>query len=216
MKILAHRGFWKKKTEQNTILSFRRALDHGYGIELDVRDHRGEVIVSHDLPTGAKKSFEFCLKQLSRSGNFRKNPIAINIKSDGLEDKIEDLLNKYGIMEKSFVFDMSVPSMFIFHKFHRKIKLATRHSDIEENPVLYDFSRWVWLDELRIRWISNSTIIRHLKNNKSVCVVSPELHKRSYLAAWKEYSLLPKQFADRVYICTDFPLMADKFFNWSK
>ena len=47
MKIIAHRGLWKKKSEQNTIKSINEALMNDYGIETDIRDYRNKIVVSH-------------------------------------------------------------------------------------------------------------------------------------------------------------------------
>ena len=46
MIILSHRGFWKTKDEKNTITSFKRSFDCGFGTETDLRDHDGEIVIS--------------------------------------------------------------------------------------------------------------------------------------------------------------------------
>jgi glycerophosphoryl diester phosphodiesterase len=50
MRIIAHRGFWKMKSEQNTMAAFQRAIENGFGIETDFRYHAGNLVISHDLP----------------------------------------------------------------------------------------------------------------------------------------------------------------------
>lgn len=212
MKIIAHRGLWRKKIEQNTLIAFNRAIRFGFGIELDIRDCRGRIVVSHDLPSGKEKGFEIILKELTRELGFKKALLAVNIKSDGLENKLASLFKKYKIQKNSFVFDMSIPSQYIFSQFYKKVYFASRYSDIEKNPVLYQAAKWIWLDELEKPWINNKVIIRHVKNGKLVCIVSPELHKRPYLKAWREYRLLPEKISQKTYVCTDFPILADKFF----
>ena len=54
MELLAHRGFWRTPAEKNAEAAFRRAFDAGYGIETDVRDRLGELVVSHDPATGGE------------------------------------------------------------------------------------------------------------------------------------------------------------------
>ena len=49
--ILAHRGYWSEKNQQNSFQSFKDALDKGFGIETDFRDHDGKIFVSHDCIT---------------------------------------------------------------------------------------------------------------------------------------------------------------------
>ena len=46
IKILAHRGFWKEETEKNTKIAFERAFNSGFGIETDLRDIKGEIVIS--------------------------------------------------------------------------------------------------------------------------------------------------------------------------
>ncbi|EOW0926690.1 hypothetical protein ACN2DH_001486 [Campylobacter upsaliensis] len=41
IEILAHRGFWREKNEQNTLASLAKAFDMGFGIETDLRDGGG-------------------------------------------------------------------------------------------------------------------------------------------------------------------------------
>ena len=52
MQILSHRGLWKSKNEQNTKQSFEISLEKNFGIETDVRDYNGELVISHDMPEG--------------------------------------------------------------------------------------------------------------------------------------------------------------------
>ena len=48
MKILSHRGYWKEEKEKNTIDAVRKAFDHGFGIESDIRDLDGKLVISHN------------------------------------------------------------------------------------------------------------------------------------------------------------------------
>ena len=57
-KILAHRGFWQSEDEKNTKVAFERAFDNGFGIETDLRDIKGTIVISHNMPTGDEMTFE--------------------------------------------------------------------------------------------------------------------------------------------------------------
>ena len=61
INIIAHRGLWKKKRDQNTIKSLVKAIDSGFGVELDLRDYKNDIIISHDP-----------LKKMKESSNFSK------------------------------------------------------------------------------------------------------------------------------------------------
>ena len=41
MKLLAHRGFWQKKEEQNSLIALQKSFEMGLGIETDLRDTGG-------------------------------------------------------------------------------------------------------------------------------------------------------------------------------
>ena len=105
MKIIAHRGMWFSKNEQNTLVAFERALENGFGIETDFRDFNGSLVISHDLPleNALKAGFFFDLcNQYSSAG-----PHAINVKSDGLQTLLAQYLQLWHF-EKYFIFDMSI------------------------------------------------------------------------------------------------------------
>ena len=214
MNIIAHRGFWLEDYEQNTLQAFNRALDNKFGIELDVRDCNKQIVISHNPPDKKTEKFTNIFKSLSKNKNFKKVIFAINIKSEGLEKQIVDLLKRFKIVKNSFVFDMSIPTLYNFQKKYKKnIRVATRHSDLEQIPVLYKNSNWVWIDELKESWIKNNEIIAHVLRKKQVCLVSPELHNRAYKKKWQQLRKLPKSVLKKIYICTDFPHVADIFFH---
>ena len=45
--LVCHRGLWHEPREKNTLAAFQAAVSHGYGVELDVRMRRGQVVVAH-------------------------------------------------------------------------------------------------------------------------------------------------------------------------
>ncbi|UVV76362.1 hypothetical protein NXW84_21120 [Bacteroides fragilis] len=52
MEIIAHRGFWNKESEKNTLTAIKRAIDNGYGFETDYRDNNGTIVISHQYAVG--------------------------------------------------------------------------------------------------------------------------------------------------------------------
>ena len=131
--ILSHRGYWLNEEEKNSIVSFERSFSLGYGTETDVRDFQGELVISHDIPTEKNITLDKFF-QIYKSFDATL-PLALNIKADGLQDKIKTLLSKYKI-ENYFVFDMSVPDTLGYHR--KDINFYTRHSEYEVVPALYD------------------------------------------------------------------------------
>lgn len=208
MKILSHRGYWKNNLEKNQNIAFERTFSLGFGTETDIRDYNGELVISHDIPD------EKCITVIKMFEIYNKYdntlPLALNIKADGLQVKLKELLIEYKI-NNYFVFDMSVPDGLGYLK--QNIKAFTRESEYETIPSFYDESSGVWLDEFQGHWITKETIEKHLKNNKQICIVSPDLHKRSYSKEWQHYKDIEKELGiDNLMICTDYPELAKEFF----
>ena len=65
MKILCHRGAWKFETEKNSVAAIKKAVSLGYGFESDIRDYRGELVISHDIADENSPSAEEVFKIVS-------------------------------------------------------------------------------------------------------------------------------------------------------
>src|SRR6478672_9857332 len=103
MHLLAHRGFWKKPEEKNSELAFLRSAEEGYGIETDIRDAGGELVIAHNMPEAGEKLMSFGdFLRLYINNSSTPGYLAINIKADGLQDAIRDALLKFKV-EKYFV-----------------------------------------------------------------------------------------------------------------
>lgn len=209
MRILAHRGFWRDPREKNTSIAFERAFERGYGIETDLRDYRGEIVVSHDIPCEGVMRFEALLALYDKYD--RPGTLALNVKSDGLQDKLLKALTDREICDY-FFFDMSVPDALGYQR--RGLRFFTRESEHERSPAFYEGAQGVWLDAFESEWYKSDTIHCHLKNSKHVAVVSPELHGRKKDFIWKNV-LNNSTFIDNfnVYLCTDYPEEAYEYFK---
>ena len=201
LEIIAHRGFWELEKEKNTLLAFEKAFENNFGIETDLRDFNGEIIISHDIPSGDEIIFEEVLKILDK----RNLPLALNIKSDGLGEKIKNLLEKYEA-KNYFTFDMSIPQMIVYKDL--ELNFFTGISDICPNGILFNDSQGVWLDSFNTDWFDKNEIQKYLNQNKKVCIVSPDLHKREYKSIWEKY-----KNTKGIMLCTDFPIEAKDFFR---
>ena len=212
MEILSHRGLWKINSEGNTFNSVKESIDNSFGFEVDVRSFNNDLIVCHDPLMQTDKAFHFReILNYYRKVNSDVT-IAINIKEDGLSLLVKSVLENFNI-KKYFVFDMSVPDTISYA--NSGIKYFTRQSEYEISPSLYDKADGIWLDEFKKHWITDEILISHLDNNKKVCIVSPELHKREFKLEWEQYkklSLLDEK-AKNIMLCTDHPFEAEASFN---
>ena len=211
MQILSHRGYWKTSDEKNTIKAFKRSFSMGYGTETDIRDYNGQLVISHDVPTNKQSliylsDFFECYK----SYNYDL-PLALNIKSDGLQTLLMPLLSDYSITNY-FVFDMSIPDTIGY--LNTGFRVFSRQSEYESKAEFYSKISGIWMDEFENHWINDDHLDYHLKANKIVCVVSPDLHNRSYYAEWEGYKLFNQKnnYTDNFWLCTDFPEDAKRYF----
>lgn len=216
MIILAHRGFWRESAEKNTPAAFERAFRGGYGIETDVRDQNGVLVVSHDPPVGKCLAWDTLLNLYVETGS--PGRLAINIKADGLAEAVIRSLQDRDLLDRSFVFDMSVPDMRPY--LGRGIPVFTRFSDVETAPPFYDRTQGLWVDDFAGDWASSQRAVQDLAGGMSVAMVSPELHGKPHVGAWAAWRddfrgevARSGLFGDRLMICTDLPEEARDWFG---
>jgi glycerophosphoryl diester phosphodiesterase len=208
--ILAHRGFWKAPSEKNAAVAFERAFAAGYGVELDVRDFAGELVISHDPPRDRGLTFDALLDLHDRVDP--TTPLAINIKADGLAAEVKAALSRHQASDM-FVFDMSVPDTL--HYARDGARLFTRYSEYEPHPALYETAAGVWLDCFeQDLWWGREAVERFLADGKQVAIVSPELHRRDHAGAWAVWRALAQETGTNgLMLCTDLPDAAEAYFQ---
>ncbi|MBB3660412.1 glycerophosphoryl diester phosphodiesterase [Rhizobium sp. BK650] len=212
--ILAHRGWWLAPHERNTLEAFDKAFAAGHGVELDVRDLNGELVISHDPPTTGALPFERVLECYAAHG--APGRLAINIKADGLCPALLPMLEEYRVTKSSFVFDASVPDLRPY--LDSEIPVFTRFSEVEIYPSFYERCEGVWVDSFTEKPASIERAIDDLRRGKCVAMVSPELHKRAHEPVWAAWAAELRQAAkfglplERLMICTDLPDAAEQSF----
>lgn len=207
MPSLAHRGLWTTAPERNTLGAFADAFAHGWGVELDVRDLDGALVISHDPPGRGALRFDAVVDCYRAHGC--PGTLAVNVKADGLAELIAHALRDVA-RERWFAFDMSVPDTL--HYARAGLPFFTRHSDVEPEPVLYEPAAGVWLDDFGGGFIAEDRIAAHLAAGKGVAVVSPELHRRDHDAAWAQWRSWRVWDSAEVLLCTDHPTSAAEVF----
>ena len=207
MEILAHRGYWKHEEEKNSLLALKAAMAHGYGLETDVRDYSGRLVISHNVATASSPIASQVFADMVHMGE--NSTLAINIKADGLGDLLEECLAMYNI-DNYFLFDMSIPQMVCFAK--RKLVFFTRQSDIEPVPIMLDKADGVWMDSfIDPEFPTIGMIQSNLSKGKRVCLVSPELHGREPIVLWQRLKENCLTAEENLLICTDRPDEASGF-----
>lgn len=202
MKIISHRGLWKTTNEKNSVIAFKQSIDLNYGIETDIRDCNGKLVISHDIPNGGELLFETFVDLIRTD-----IPIALNIKADGLAVYLKCIMEKNNL-NNWFVFDMSVPDMLSYIK--EDVPVFCRMSEIEKTPIFFDKISGIWLDSFYDIWF-DSNLVENLLLKKKVCIVSSELHGRNHENLWQILKKIKSN--DNLMLCTDYPELAHMYFN---
>ena len=206
MEILAHRGLWTEPGEKNTLAAIDLALQEGFGIETDVRDYRGELVIAHDIATAGAPAFADFLSLKS----LESQTLALNIKADGLGPSLKQQLQKHHVAN-AYCFDMSGPQFMELGDLG--LRRYCRLSEFEPVGPMTDLADGIWLDVLRSNWIDAAAWQDVLALQKPIAVISPELHGRPEQDLWT----VIRSGGDltRVSICTDKPREARDFFGAS-
>jgi hypothetical protein len=190
--IIAHRGDWSSKIEQNSIASIERAFAGGFSVETDVRQFMGKLVVSHDIPNSNEYLPELQIKHGNR--------FALNIKEDGLFNFFEQQREMI-ISTSSFLFDGSIPQMYVINKLG--LPHALRLSEFErEIPWNCEY---LWIDSFESSWWLNDPSVYKLIEKYKCIFVSPELHNRDYSEAFDWFADIRVNKGFNISVCTDFP-----------
>ena len=215
MMILAHRGLWQRPAEHNSLPALCDALAEGFGVETDVRDLGGQLVISHDPPLAGAMPLAAFLEAYCRIPE--PGVLALNIKADGLQQALAEALESRRIgADRYFVFDMAVPDALGYLR--HGMPCFTRQSEVEPVPAFIDQALGIWLDCFREDWINGRDILGHCAAGRRVALVSPELHGRDRQIAWGKWreayrDLKRRDQGERIMICTDYPREARAYFD---
>ena len=209
--ILAHRGVWSERDHANGYAALKKAIELGFGIETDVRDLNGRLVVSHDPPRSEHHlAFEDVLAMLQNST--AQPRVALNIKSDGLQRWVKELLAvRFLNPTNFFVFDMSVPDTLGYLR--EGVPFYCRVSECEPEPMFMNDSVGVWVDNFSGEFDQVEISKSLLDGGKRVAFVSPELHGRTHEDVWLSMRGKELHKYPAFELCTDFPIEAQRFFG---
>lgn len=151
------------------------------GIEIDIRDYRGELRLAHD-PFKAGERLEALLAE------FRHAFIIFNTKCDGLVGPILTLAKKYNL-QNFFFLDLANPTLINLARSGER-RIAVRYSEFEPLEFALTFAGqvdWVWVDCFT-RFPLDIDIYRQLRQHFNICLVSPEMqgHARAAIAEYRQ------------------------------
>jgi hypothetical protein len=172
---------------RNSLEQIRQSLPRR-GVEIDLRNHGQEILVTHDPFITEAITIEEWLK------NYRHKFLIANVKEEGIEDRLTSLFQQQGIAD-FFILDESFP-------FIRKYallglsKFALRVSEFEDYRTaikLADYLQqhgkkvdWIWVDTFTGEPLPLEQAEALRKAGYKLCFVSPELHHIPDPACWQE------------------------------
>lgn len=173
------------------------------GIEFDIRDSGGKIIVYHDAFGTIAYAQDFVeFLQFCPPDKF----YIVNVKSEGIEHRAIQLLEAHGIT-RFFLLDCSIP-MMVRLGYAGERRLAVRFSEfegIETVKLMAPFVSWIWIDVFTCLPI-NELLAEYMKSalHLNICLVSPELQGQPDKIS--EYvDALTKQNIKLDAVCTKMP-----------
>ena len=149
-----------------------RATSPEYGIELDLRSRGDAIIVHHDAFADGE-DFEDWLR------DYRHRLLILNVKEEGLEDRLIALMRAHGI-EDWFFLDQSFP--FLVRTATRgESRCAVRVSEYESIDTALSLAGkvdWIWVDCFTRFPLDRAQAQRLREAGFRLCLVSPELQGR--------------------------------------
>ena len=175
-----------------------------YGVEIDLRSGGKLIYLQHD-PFKKGEKFEKWIKF------FNHRLVVLNVKEEGLENKIIRTLKKNKV--KDFFFhDQTFSSLL---KYKKKTKSSVRHSEFEEikgKKYIFKHIKWLWIDHFT-KFSLDISFYKFLKRNKvKICIVSPELVNIKHVSKIKGFinKLVTKKMKINA-VCTKKPYLWEKY-----
>jgi hypothetical protein len=164
-----------------------QATSHNLGIEIDLRNHGKEILVTHDPFVGDAPTLDEWLQ------HYDHRFLIANVKEEGMEPRLTEILSHHKI-EEFFILDESFP-------FIRKYaleglsKFALRISEFEDHRTALNLARflhrrdrkvdWIWVDSFEGNVLSPAIAEELRDEGFKLCLVSPELHHVSDPTSWE-------------------------------
>jgi len=162
-----------------------KSTPFNFGVEIDLRSKKNKIYLHHD-PFKKGVSFEKWIKY------YKHKIIVLNVKEEGLEKSILKILKKYRI-NNFFFHDQTFSTLL---KNMSKTKVSVRYSEFENlKNIKYLFKKikWIWIDNFSGIKLEKK-FYSYLKRKKvKICLVSPELVKKSRISEVKKIILYLKK-----------------------
>ena len=147
-----------------------KKIKKNFGVEIDLRSHNKEIVLHHD-PFKKGELFSSWIK------NFDHKLMVLNVKEEGLENKILQIIKKNKI--KNFFFHDQTFSTLL--KNMKKTNVSIRYSeyeDLKKTNHLFKNIKWLWIDNFTEIKLQKKLYFFLRRKKVRICIVSPELVKK--------------------------------------
>jgi hypothetical protein len=169
------------------------------GTEIDLRDRGNRLILQHDPFSDGEDAEPFF-------ESYRHGTLILNIKSERIEWRVLELMQKYKI-ENYFFLDSSLPMVYALTN-KAEHRVAVRFSEIEGLDTIMNLKgkvQWVWVDCFTYLPLTPSVFAQLKQAGFKLCLVSPELQGRpeevaAYAARLVEQNTIPDAICTKQYL----------------
>lgn len=142
------------------------------GIEFDVREYKGELVVAHDFGKPGPLLSDFLKKA-------KDHKLIINVKSEGFLEEVLSYLDINHITNYFFL-DLNYPEIVKLSS-QGNFKFAVRLSEFESIDKSINLNpRWIWVDCFNHYDVTENDIKLIREVDAKICLVSPELQGKTF------------------------------------
>jgi len=147
-------------------------VPQAYGCEIDLRDEGGRLILQHDPFLDGELFDDFL-------AHYRHKTLILNIKSERIEWRVLELLNRYGIQDYFFL-DSSFPMCVqLWQKGETSWAIrVSEYEGLDTAERMAGKAEWVWVDCFSSFPLDRMSYEKLRQWGYKICLVSPELQGR--------------------------------------
>tara|TARA_X000001036_G_scaffold436152_1_gene478745 strand:+ start:189 stop:785 length:597 start_codon:yes stop_codon:yes gene_type:complete len=144
-----------------------KKVSKNFGVEIDLRSNNKDIYLHHD-PFKKGELFKNWIK------SFKHKIIVLNVKEEGLEKKIINILS-FNKKIKYFFHDQTF-STLLKNMSHTNVSIRySEYEELKNKKKLFKKIKWIWIDHFT-KFTLDKKFYKFLKKNKTkIAIVSPEL-----------------------------------------
>ena len=162
MEIIIHRV--------NTIQELKE-ISPQFGTEIDIRSWGSDLILHHEPFKNGEKLLDYL-------DEYRNGTLILNIKEDGIEDGVLQLVRQRSQIKSYFLLDVEFPYLYRASREGER-NIAIRFSEDESIETVKKYINkveWVWIDTNTCLPITNEN--KNILDNFKTCLVCPSRWNR--------------------------------------